>query len=397
MVMPGLTLGALTILILSWVTWHLAQDELDMIVHLIGTLVWAFWFEMLHAVIMTVRTEIYYETIWRWMNMERVQRFWARLGHPINADWDRRHPAVPCIVYIIKLVQIHVETIFFSGFAYWIPTTAFPSLALKPVYLPMFVQTRPIYDSSAAQWVSDMLRRLPREIFLSSLLFYVGLVIEVHRRARARHSEVVGRRYRAFVSLFHDVGARVLAHSYYQALYPVYLLLRPLCGLKLIPLLNGTTFLEAYRQTATGCAVLDPIVAVLRAFLGPGNLWPTVYSVWLLVLGVVIMLLVAICFFILWTLYFPFILLIMACIDLLLGNGSYCAVWDDLGFYDVMIRYALRTLTLQANFLQLVMRDTIPYPRLYTRDHFLPNIAPAERAQVARATQIFLNACGLWY
>ncbi|KAK7914943.1 hypothetical protein PG985_012646 [Apiospora marii] len=395
--MAGLDFIACTLLALLSLWWYLRQTEYELATHLLGTLLWAVCYEIINEVITTVRTEMYYEFIESWMNSQIDSEFLAWLGYPVLEDWDQHHPLIAYIVYVIRIFQIHVEGFVFSGLAYWMPTTALPPVAIRSVYLPIFLQRRPIYDSSASQWASDMWQRIPLEVLLSASLFYAGIALEVRRRARAPHSEYVNRRYRAYHYFFQDIGARVLSQSLYQVLFPMYLLIRPLCGLQLIPLLNGTTLLETYKQTSTGYAVLDPIVAVFGALLGPGNLWPTVYSIWLLVLSVIAMLLVAVCLFHLWIVCFLVIQLVMGGVDSLMGAQSHYVHWGDIQLINNLVKYAVGTVIFPANFLHLLLRDSVPFPRLHTRDHFLPHLAPAEREHVARIQQQFNNACGLYY
>lgn len=397
MALPGHNFVTFATLVTILVAWYLMRTEAELAVHLAATLVWAVCYEVLNGMILTVRTEAYYECIDRWMRTQIGSEFWAWLGHPVRDDWGHRHPAVACIVYLIKLFQIHIEAILLSRLLYWMPTTALPSVALKPVYLPIFMQRRPVLDSSASQWASEMGRRIPREALLSAFLFYVGLALEVRRRAHAPHSPPVQRRYKAFVFLFHDFGARVISQSLYQVLFPMYLLLRPLCGLQLMPLLTGSRLPEAYRQTATGYAVLDPVVAVLRTFLGPGNFWPTVYSILLLALGAAVMWLVAVCLFILWTACFIVIQLVVGDVEALTDTRSHFVEWQDRELIGQTVNWCLATLIFEPNVLHLLLRDSIPFPRLVARDRTLPFLVPAEREDDIDSMQAFNNECGLYY
>ncbi|KAK7984712.1 hypothetical protein PG988_002334 [Apiospora saccharicola] len=342
-----------------------------------------------------------------YMNSKLVKTIWAWLGHPVPEDPDEQairweHPAWPYMVFIIRLLQIHVESIMLSGITYWMPTTALPPVALKPVYLPIFMQERPIYDSSASQWVSDMWVRLPREILLSAFLLNLALAIDTHRQASWPHSEHAPRRYMAFSYLFNDLGSRVLSQSVYQVFYPMFVLLRPLCGLQLIPLLNGTTLIRetAARQKSTGYAVLDIVVLAITTFFGPRNLWPAVYSILLLIFGAVIWIGVFVSLLLLLQFWCFSMYLIIIWVDWFFNGGQLTyAIWIDGGFMSTLPVTHGEPAAPIFGIDQFLFRDAVPYPRLYQPriDHFLLKLAPDEQELEFRYQMAFNVRRGLEY
>ncbi|KAK8072703.1 hypothetical protein PG996_006051 [Apiospora saccharicola] len=362
---------------------------------------------MIQSLILTVRTLTYYEILMEYMNSKLVKTIWAWLGHPVPEDPDEQairweHPAWPYMVFIIRLLQIHVESIMLSGITYWMPTTALPPVALKPVYLPIFMQERPIYDSSASQWVSDMWVRLPREILLSAFLLNLALAIDTHRQASWPHSEHAPRRYMAFSYLFNDLGSRVLSQSVYQVFYPMFVLLRPLCGLQLIPLLNGTTLIRetAARQKSTGYAVLDIVVLAITTFFGPRNLWPAVYSILLLIFGAVIWIGVFVSLLLLLQFWCFSMYLIIIWVDWFFNGGQLTyAIWIDGGFMSTLPVTHGEPAAPIFGIDQFLFRDAVPYPRLYQPhiDHFLLKLAPDEQELEFRYQMAFNVRRGLEY
>ncbi|KAK8061879.1 hypothetical protein PG994_008245 [Apiospora phragmitis] len=126
----------------------------ELLVSLWTALVWAYIIELLHAILINIRTFLYWWFVDWWMQLRHD--FWASIGYPIAPDvfdwniweplgfpreegpelWDTSHPAVKVPCGIIKLFQIHVERLLLWELTYWMPGVVLPAVALKFEYLP---------------------------------------------------------------------------------------------------------------------------------------------------------------------------------------------------------------------------------------------------------------------
>ncbi|KAK8075499.1 hypothetical protein PG997_010162 [Apiospora hydei] len=221
------------------------------------TFLWASAAQKIHADLRLCRAKVYRKCVAGWMDLRR--RFWAAVHHPIDPDEDEGDPDNPglqAICFLIKSFQIHVEFVALRRFNYWIGNAGLPAVALKREYLSPYLAGGDNYDSSASQWASNMIQRIPLELFLSACLLAVGSFLDIYVHTHEYFLNLESKkRWLNWNNKFHrdlwviscvliTISAAIQIRAAYHVLYPMYQLLRPLCTLHLSRFLSGDSFME---------------------------------------------------------------------------------------------------------------------------------------------------------
>ncbi|KAK8852059.1 hypothetical protein PGQ11_014538 [Apiospora arundinis] len=429
-----LCIFAIPFFVSIWIecSWGSSQH---LTLHLFNTLQWAFLTELMHSALLLARTHAYYRFL---RNMMWYRRFiwhflgrpvgdpeawnldrWERFGFPQHEDpdrWHEGHPVVKTIIFFMKMVQIHVEGKLLSGVHNWMGDMLIPPIGIKAEYLPDFLQGRPIYDSSLSLWLRQVSERVSLDIILSVCLLGVAQIFSVyiHTLSDALDedgwrtwdvNDAYSRRFSALISIFQDMSMSILQRAAYQALFPLYLIVRPLCNpLRILPYVSPQSFVnlinlgsfrifvkylfrylfEGYRYKLSEYAFTDTIAV-----------WEYQYSIWVFLLtSLFVVPFVVFLVRVPWQVLFSILYHTLCTLDRDFLGPLY------LPGYLVADMIAVELLPIfdpNQGPRHLLFRNATPVPRLYQYEGIFAGLAPDERVLQARGRQHFLEDLGLYW